>query len=115
MVGLASRSLPTTVVRLDWWWNEVRDLEYRTCRKKYRRGQGSDWLGQSGKGAAARLGIGTAGSTLGGESILVGQHDGDGGLGIVDVEGAAGGDQLDELGSGVVVADVKGEGKPAAG
>lgn len=48
-------------------------------------------------------------------SIFVGQHDGDGGLRIIDVEGAAGGDELDQLRAAVVVADVEGEGKPAAG
>ena len=42
-------------------------------------------------------------------SILVGHHYGDGGLGIVDVQRAAHGDQLDQAGAMGVIADVEGE------
>jgi len=43
-------------------------------------------------------------------SILVGEHDGDGGLGIVEIERATGGDELDQACAVVVVADVEGDG-----
>jgi hypothetical protein len=43
-------------------------------------------------------------------SILVGEHDGDGGPGIVDVERAAGGDELHKPCLPIVVADVEGDG-----
>lgn len=42
-------------------------------------------------------------------SNLIGQHHGYSGLGIVDVQRPAHGDQLDQPGAALVVADVEGE------
>ena len=44
-------------------------------------------------------------------SAFVGQHDGDGWLRIVQVERAASGDEFDEPGASVVVADVERNGQ----
>src|SRR5205085_9795360 len=60
-------------------------------------------LGVVGEGGAAATALPPGCSVFGGE------HDGDGGLWVVDVEGAAVGDELDQLGAGIVVADVEGE------
>jgi hypothetical protein len=54
------------------------------------------------------------------KSAFVGQHDGDGWLRIVHVERAASGDEFDEPGASVVVADIERNGhavnaRPAAG
>jgi len=45
--------------------------------------------------------------SLSGRSILIHEHDGDGGLGVVNVEGATSGGQPDKAGASVVVADIE--------
>jgi len=45
--------------------------------------------------------------SLSGRSILIHEHDGDGGLWVVNVEGATNGGQPDKAGASVVVADIE--------
>src|ERR1035438_685319 len=44
-------------------------------------------------------------------SVFFWQHDRDGGLGVINIERAADGDQLDQLRGAVVVADIEGKGQ----
>ena len=97
--------------RIRGWRGLVRVAPEKSgCAKRPPKGVSPNFFTADTGPAAGLLADLTSRSARGDSLIFVRHHHGDGGLRVVNVERAAGGNQLHELGAAVVVADVEGDG-----